>query len=234
MNINSTGSENRLRKLPFSCFISKNKYGLYCIPNKSSHRPAAKKILKQKVWEPNTIKYILNNSQKDIIHAGTYFGDFLPAISKIDGNAYCFEPNPINYQSAYLTTILNSIDDVSISNCALGNYQGICNLKIKQADKFRGGGSKIVKNSTSNTIKVEINTLDNLFDDMQNIGLIQLDTQGSELEILKGGRNIIKRNKPTLILQTFNKNDKWIKENIISMGYRMAGTCDSNKILKIE
>ena len=57
--------------------LAHNKYGSYCIPISSQHRPVAQTILSGKVHEPQTIQYILDNAGTgDIIHAGTYFGYF--------------------------------------------------------------------------------------------------------------------------------------------------------------
>jgi len=56
------------------CFVAYNPYGGYCVPQSSHHRPAAQMILRGRVWEPDTIKFVRD-------HAGTYFGDFIPALS---------------------------------------------------------------------------------------------------------------------------------------------------------
>ena len=99
------------------CTISYNQYGGYCIPLSSSHRPAAQKILSNKVYEPKTIEFIrLNCGSDDVIHAGAYFGDFLPAISKGLNNEsmlYAFEPNLENYRCALITLTLNNIGIIS-------------------------------------------------------------------------------------------------------------------------
>ena len=65
------------------CCIAYNKYGGYCVPLSSLHRPAAQRILSGDVYEPNTIEFLISNcSDGDIVHAGAYFGDFLPALSR--------------------------------------------------------------------------------------------------------------------------------------------------------
>jgi len=64
------------------CHVSYNKYGGYCVPDSSRHRPAAKMVLANDVYEPKTIEFMRREcGSGDIIHAGTYFGDFLPALS---------------------------------------------------------------------------------------------------------------------------------------------------------
>ena len=59
------------------CFVSYNKYGGYCVPESSRFRPAALAILSNDIYEPKTIEFMMSNcADGDIIHAGTYFGDF--------------------------------------------------------------------------------------------------------------------------------------------------------------
>jgi len=61
--------------------------------------------------------------------------------------------------------------------------------------------------------------LDNLFSN-KNIDLVKIDTQGSEYEILEGGLNFIRNQKPLLFLETWGyeyyKNIKFF-DQIISL-----------------
>jgi hypothetical protein len=82
------------------CCIAYNKYGGYCVPLASRYRVAARKILAGEVWEPTTIEFLMSyGSHGDIVHAGAYFGDFLPALSRScapGAKVWAFEPNPEN------------------------------------------------------------------------------------------------------------------------------------------
>ena len=82
-------SSHLSNEMLLKCMIAYNKYGGFCIPISSKHRPAVQKILKGDIYEPHTIEYMLSNcSDGDIVHAGTFFGDFLPALSSgIHNNA---------------------------------------------------------------------------------------------------------------------------------------------------
>lgn len=68
-------------------------------------------------------------------------------------------------------------------------------------------------------IKIDTDTLDNLFSN-KNIDLVKIDTQGSEYEILEGGLNFIRNQKPLLFLETWSyeyyKNIKFF-DQIISL-----------------
>ena len=63
----------------------------------------------------------------DLVHAGTYFGDFIPALSRVcapDAKVWAFEPNPENYRCALITTTLNNLHNVEIKNAGLGSQEG--------------------------------------------------------------------------------------------------------------
>jgi hypothetical protein len=65
------------------CYIAYNQYGGYCVPQSSHHRPAAQRILSGTLWEPKTIAFMMTYcGTGDIVHAGTYFGDIVPALSQ--------------------------------------------------------------------------------------------------------------------------------------------------------
>lgn len=52
------------------CTVSYNMYGGYCVSLSSRHRPAARKILSNDVYESKTIKYISSNcGNGDVVHA---------------------------------------------------------------------------------------------------------------------------------------------------------------------
>src|SRR5579864_7079326 len=108
-----------------NCGVAYNQYGGFCVPRSSQHRPAVQSILSGKVWEPETIEYLVKNAPRgDIVHAGTFFGDFLPALSRCRTEAervWAFEPNAENFRCAQITIIINRLANVQISNVGLGS-----------------------------------------------------------------------------------------------------------------
>jgi hypothetical protein len=106
------------------CMIASNRYGEYCIPANSARRPAAQRVASGEVYEPQTIAYLTERcGRKDIVHAGSYFGDFLPALSAaIDEQAliWAFEPNLENHRCAQITMKLNIITNVRLHHAGLG------------------------------------------------------------------------------------------------------------------
>ena len=75
--------------------------------------------------------------------------------------------------------------------------------------------SRIVNNKKNSIIKYSIK-----LDDLKikkKISFIKIDCEGSEMKVLKGGKNLIKVNKPVLLVENLdNKIPKYLK----SFGYK--------------
>ncbi len=70
-------------------------------PARRRPRPAAAAVLAGNVWEAGVIAFMARNcGTGDIVHAGTYFGDFLPGLSHAltpGARLWAFEPSSENY-----------------------------------------------------------------------------------------------------------------------------------------
>ena len=228
-----------------SCMVSYNKYGAYCVPSSSSHRPAARKILSGLVYEPETIEYILANCKEgDIVQAGAYFGDFLPALSKSCGeNAkiWSFEPSSENYRCARITLELNGIENVELHNIGLGSEESKGDLRIRDGDgSASGGGSRIMDSSSSEGSfeKVRIRPIDEVIGNKREVSIIQLDVEGYEINALSGGMKTILRCKPILIIEANPGSETlespWFKENILGLGYLQVNVLYNNLVYSAE
>lgn len=224
-----------------NCIIAYNMYGGYCIPLSSIHRPVCKRILIGDVYEPDTINYITSNYvDGDIVHAGTYFGDFLPAISKCvsDGfNIWAFEPDPVNFRCSLITKIINSLDNVKIFNCGLGSCFSIEKMLNYDSDlNCLGGSSMILDNGNqSGMIDVNVIPIDEIIPNDRIVSFIHLDVEGYEKNALQGAIKTIKRCRPVLILEDNNNviDGDWFSDNILSLGYKIDCSVHENKVLKL-
>lgn len=79
------------------------------------------------------------------------------------------------------------------------------------------------------------NTLDNIYDDTYQFDLIKMDTQGSELDIIKGGINLISRTKGIILEENIYRYNfgaalhKEIKEYMESIGFQLAELLDDKQ-----
>ena len=220
--------------------IAYNEYGAYCMPLSSQHRTLNQRILKGEVFEPDTIDYMIEKAKEgDIIHAGTFFGDFLPGISKglADGaKIWAFEPNPESYRCSQITMILNGIQNVSLLNAGLGETPSTINLTTKDKKGVSLGGSSTIgvqDKEAGITEQIDILTIDGSVPKDRNISILQLDVEGFEQQALMGALETIKRCKPIIILEDdhgFTKSD-WFKDNILALNYKIDQKLHYNQVM---
>ena len=217
--------------------IAANQYGRYCVPRSSQTRPAAAAVLAGNVWEAGVIAFMARNcGAGDIVHAGTYFGDFLPALSRALGNAaqlWAFEPSSENHACARRTVEMNNLRNVSLLHAGLGARADTKPLCIASLDGAWGGASHIVKEKPLDGVceDVRIVALDEIVPRERNVSIVQLDVEGYEQQALKGALEILKRCLPILILENLPRNPKWHERNILALGYREIGAISRNRIL---
>ena len=225
------------------CSIGYNKYGGYCVPQSANHRPAAKLVLQGAVYEPQTIEFMINNCEGgDIVHAGAYFGDFLPALSNGcsgDNRVWAFEPSPENFRCAEITKLLNKLDNVILTNAGLGEEAATLSMVTRDpSGRGLGGASHLITESEEvsgqNVETVQVVSLDEVVSPDRNISIIQFDVEGHEKQALAGAMKSIQRCLPIIIIEDLAENDMvdstWFNDNILSLGYRSSGSLHGNKV----
>lgn len=145
-----------------------------------------------------------------IIDVGAYHGDFtqtLLATKKVT-SARLFEPNVDHY--TYLKNKFLMDKNIFLYPYALGNQIGSQNFNCSQ-DGATGSllqyHQKYHHELIEKTVKsfpVEVTRLDDFYAERfpnDKIGLIKIDTQGFDLEVLKGAEKLIREHKPWLVIE---------------------------------
>ena len=215
--------------------IATNRCGKYCVPNATSHRIAAKKVLSGKVYEPDTIQFLRRHcGTADIIHAGAFFGDFLPALARVcrpPAKIWAFEPNPESYECAQITRKLNGATNVELSQAALADQPG--RLMLRTTTMMNGtplgGGSWIVESATKprkGCVEVPAVRIDDVVPDSRDVRIIHLDVEEFEDQALTGAMGTIERCRPILVLETDKKVVPWLDD----IGYEPVKQVHSNTV----
>jgi FkbM family methyltransferase len=233
------GDESR-SPAPLRCVVAYNTYGAYCVPESSRHRPAAMAILAGQIYEPNTIGFMRQFcGDGDIVHAGTYFGDFLPALaSACKGTIWAFEPNLENFRCAEVTVLLNGLANISMVRAGLGEMRGTMPLTVTDQNGVpRGGSSTFVSEalvSAELTELVPIVRIDDAVPADRHVSVLQLDVEGYEQQALIGALGTIERCRPAIAVEILQnsplRTTDWVARNIFARGYRLAGTVHGNAI----
>lgn len=135
-----------------------------------------------------------------IVDIGAYTGDMaiFSALIATKGHVFAFEPHPESYKYLLKNIKLNNLDNITAYNLALGSSQRTVDF---YTDTEFVGGSSIQEDKDISPIKVKMNKLDNVLPKDMKVDVIKIDTEGQELDILKGAEKAINKQQPTLIVE---------------------------------
>jgi FkbM family methyltransferase len=226
-----------------NCCIAYNQFGAYCVPVSGMHRPAALYVLAGEVWEAPTIELMVSQcGHGDIVHAGTFFGDFLPALaaacSTVGRKVWAFEPNPESCRCAAITLQLNQITNVELFNAGLGERSDTRTLVNREKGVALGGASYLLPNASDTeerpsvgALSVPIVTIDETVPRGRPVSIIQLDIEGYEERALAGAMRTIREYRPLLIVETIPES-AWMSGNLAPLGYRVAESFLENTVIR--
>ena len=219
--------------------LASNEHGHYCVPRASLHRPVSRTIIDAQVWESATLDLMrYADPEGDVVHAGTFFGDFVPALARsreADAKVWAFEPNRENYQCASITVLLNGLENVVLRHAGLDAASGTALLATSDRDGLPlGGGSHLVSPSAqrvASSEEVPLMSVDDAVPSDRRVGVIQLDVEGHEQAALAGAMQTIARCRPLIVLETVPA-ESWIEEQLAPLGYRVVDAVDENTVLR--
>jgi len=158
---------------------------------------------------------IINNfkdKNKDAVDVGVYRGIYSYKLSNEFKHVHSFEPNPLLFPflKKNLTKIIRNI---SLYNLAASDSNGEIDLKIPSRNKsiFKTNYEELYKLGAATihnenkikefeSIKVKKAKLDDILND-KIISFIKIDVEGHEKEVIDGSKEIINKNKPTLLVE---------------------------------
>lgn len=125
------------------------------------------------------------------------------ALAKEGRPLYAFEPQPVIFQQLCANLALNGLTNVRAFPYACGSENGALAFEIPDYTKFGNFGGTEFKEPGSSSSRGEIVQcvrLDNILGQGE-IGLIKIDVEGFELEVLKGSEGILERCQPFLYVE---------------------------------
>lgn len=163
----------------------------------------------QGFYQQDVLTAIKNlSSDGDIVYdVGAHHGLMSIVASKSVGNSgkiIAFEPNPQALKYLYYHLELNNIMNVKVESVGLLDKEGYLDF-YPQTGEVTWNSSFIREfvdpQRKIGSVKVKTTTLDNYVNDTGLIpNLIKIDTEGTELFVLKGGLETIKKYSPTIIM----------------------------------
>jgi len=127
-----------------------------------------------------------------------YFSLLAASLPEFSGPIYAFEPNPRTFADLTLTIQQAALQD-RVTPCHLGVGRVSCDMSVSEADRFNSGLSRLTDGGSGQ--KIPVKPLDVL--EFGSPGLIKIDAEDMELEILMGANKILAEAKPFIIFENF-------------------------------
>lgn len=157
------------------------------------------------------------------IDVGSHIGTTCLPFSRIYKSVIGFEVNNNNFNLLEKNITLNNANNIIVNNFGLYNENCMCNI---YSHKQNASGCFFLKKEENGNILCK--TLDTycMENDIKNVDYIKIDTEGTEVFVLEGALQTIKKNKPLISIEYnglsnrfFNINEKHTFDFFDNMDY---------------
>lgn len=146
----------------------------------------------------------LADAKRTSLDIGANRGIYSYALLHCSAAVHAFEPNPKLF--AFLRRWAQG--RVQLHALALGETAGTTTLHLPRSRRGgysnQGGTLLPVRGRDFGSIEVPVARIDDL--DLGDVGFIKLDVEGYECEVLRGGRQLLARTRPTLLVEIEEKH----------------------------
>ena len=172
-----------------------------------------------KFWEAEELDYLtaVLPPHPAVIDVGANVGNHAVYFARFlaPSNLRLFEPHPEAVEVLKDNLKLNGVSNVDIEEVAVSKIVGRGSLR---APKNKGhGAASLYKNDTGNIV---VTTLDQWSD--RAIDLVKIDVEGGELDVLLGGKNLLKNHRPHLLVEISDERFCEIKYILSELDYEVG------------
>jgi len=186
----------------------------------------------QGIADPTPEMFALESTfkQKDVEKGGHIFVDiganmglWTVQASRHFDYVYAFEPNPEIYQVLLKNIEINHVKNLTVENIAIGSFDG----EVTLHRYYNHAWSSILREhngreALGTTWQVQCKKLDSILLNYITPTVLKIDTEGYELNVLKGAERILRMNHPKLLMEIHAWNDyKEITDYLSDFDYKI-------------
>ena len=139
--------------------------------------------------EPRTIALDIGAS------LGLWTVPLAAAARSVDARVWCFEPDPDNVAWLKANIEANALGSVAeVHALALGSAPGTARLGCREPG---GGNAALIDTESGDGVDVPVMRLDDI-DFPRAVSFLKMDVEGFELEVLRGARALLERDRPVI------------------------------------
>ena len=189
----------------------------------------ARMTLNGKEWEPQTRDAwgaLVWRGNGLVLDIGAYSGVYAIATALMGAKAMALEPHPVNYGRLLRNAQLNSMR-FPVLNVAASSNNDTKTLRTKKPVESMSDTATLQPQPEMHTIQMHsIEVPAKRIDDLPittRVGLIKIDVEHHELDVLLGARQVIEKHKPLLLVETLNPQAyDAVSMQLLVWGYRLV------------
>lgn len=191
------------RKLRGNVYI-KNKYGLFFCGNNFSSVFGAGSFCEPEIRKEFTLK------KGVALDIGANLGMFSIPLAKELGNngkVISIEAEKKNVELLRKNVKLNNLSNVLIIGKGAYSKKGQMTFYL---DSIGTGGHSLMKENSAKTETIEVDTIDNILDELKakKINIIKIDVEGAEIDVFKGAKKTLSKSRPKIIFEALDDKKK--------------------------
>ena len=191
----------------------------------------ARMMLNGKVWEPYTRAawglLVQRCTPIDLVlDVGAYSGVYAIASALMGWKVMALEPHPTNYARLLRNAALNSMR-IDARPLAASNVNGTKTLHTKKPVEVMSDTASLLDGGQAHSIEVPTRRIDDLPLGGARVGLLKIDAEHHELDVLLGAKQMLETHKPLVVVETLNTQAyDVVSMQLMVSGYRRAGILD--------
>lgn len=143
------------------------------------------------------------------------------------GKVVVFEPNPLNFEELNYNLKLNNVTNTTTLMLAVGDVPGQLEMAVSPFLTSRGSLSKEWQSTSGSNEKkfmVDVVTLDDMVEKKKVPApdFMKIDVEAFELQVLKGAHAVLKKHRPTMLVEVHGPLTKELLEEIFQHGYKIT------------
>lgn len=174
------------------------------LPNFVLQKYFIKRLLSASEFELAVLTSFCDPS-KEVVDIGSSGGLYSFRLAPFSLKVHAFEPVSFKLKEARKLS-RKWIQNIEFYQVALTNHNGVENFSINILDSGTSTFHRLQSENKTFTRskKVFVRTLDSY--SLENVTIIKIDVEGSEIEVLEGAINTITYNRPVLLIESENRH----------------------------
>jgi FkbM family methyltransferase len=164
----------------------------------------------------NYDRYFTPQPTDVVVDCGAHIGTFTTRWAPYVQHVHAFEPHPKNFALLEENVQNLGLDNVTLYNFALSDYEGEANMDFNLPDNT--GEANIFYDGPGG-VSVPVRRLDDVLQG-ESVDFMKVDVEGAEAGILRGAEEILYTNKPKMVMEVHGyQNLTAVRELLAGPGY---------------